>query len=111
MVFKDSKNQAAAWKFIEWLSQPEVQLSWWLASSDLPLVKSAWDDPSLANDPKMSVIGEQLKSGKSPPQVLDLDPGRRRRGHGPGADRQGRRGPGEAMKSLQSHGRLHRNRS
>ena len=68
-VFKNSKNQDAAWKFIEWLSQPEVQLKWRTAAGDLPLVASAWKDPSLAGDPKMTVIGEQLASGDSPPQV------------------------------------------
>ena len=69
VVFKDSKNQAAAWKFIEWLSQKDIQLSWRLASGDLPLVKTAWEDPALADDEKMTVIGEQLNSSKSPPQI------------------------------------------
>jgi multiple sugar transport system substrate-binding protein len=69
VVFKNSKNQDSAWKFIQWLSQPEVQIKWRSASGDLPLVVSAWKDPSLAGDPKMTVIGDQLNSGNSPPQV------------------------------------------
>lgn len=69
VVFKNSKNQDSAWKFIQWLSQPEVQIKWRTASGDLPLVASAWKDPSLAGDPKMTVIGDQLNSGNSPPQV------------------------------------------
>jgi multiple sugar transport system substrate-binding protein len=69
VVFKGSKNQASAWKFIQWLSQPEVQIKWRKAAGDLPLVASAWKDPSLAGDPKMTVIGDQLNSGNSPPQV------------------------------------------
>jgi multiple sugar transport system substrate-binding protein len=69
VVFKNSKNQDSAWKFIQWLSQPEVQIKWRDAAGDLPLVASAWKDPSLAGDPKMTVIGDQLNSGNSPPQV------------------------------------------
>jgi multiple sugar transport system substrate-binding protein len=69
VVFKNGKNQDSAWKFIQWLSQPEVQIKWRTASGDLPLVASAWKDPSLAGDPKMTVIGDQLNSGNSPPQV------------------------------------------
>jgi multiple sugar transport system substrate-binding protein len=69
VVFKDSKNQDAAWKFVQWLSQPEVQIEWFKAATDLPSVESAWQDPALADDPYLSVIGEQLKSGNSPPQV------------------------------------------
>jgi multiple sugar transport system substrate-binding protein len=69
VVFKDSKNQDAAWKFIQWLSQPDVQIRWFKAATDLPSVQSAWKDPALAGDPYLSVIGEQLKSGNSPPQV------------------------------------------
>jgi multiple sugar transport system substrate-binding protein len=69
VVFKGSKNQDSAWKFIEWLSQPEVQVKWFKAATDLPAVESAWNDPALAGDPYLSVFGEQLKSGNSPPQV------------------------------------------
>lgn len=69
VVFKDSKNQASAWKFIQWLSQPEVQVKWFKAATDLPAVQSAWQDPALAGDPYLSVFGEQLKAGNSPPQL------------------------------------------
>lgn len=69
VVFEDSENQDEAWKFIQWLSEPEVQVEWFKVATDLPSVESAWKDPALADDPHLSVIGEQLKSGNSPPQV------------------------------------------
>jgi multiple sugar transport system substrate-binding protein len=69
VVFKGSKNQDAAWKFIQWLSQPEVQVRWYKAATDLPAVQSAWHDPALADDKMLAVFGDQLKSGDSPPQV------------------------------------------
>jgi len=102
VVFKHSKNQDAAWKFIEWLSQPEVQIKWRKAAGDLPLVASAWKDPSLAGDPKMTVIGDQLSSGNSPPQVTTWTQ------VSAAADRvleqivKAGANPAEAMKSLQS---------
>jgi multiple sugar transport system substrate-binding protein len=35
--------------------------------SDLPAVKSSWDDGKLASDDKLAVFGEQLESGNAPP--------------------------------------------
>ena len=66
-VFKDAKNRDGAWKFIQWLSKPEVQVKWYQASTDLPAVQSAWQDASLSGDANLTVFGEQLKDAKSPP--------------------------------------------
>jgi multiple sugar transport system substrate-binding protein len=69
VVFKKSKNQDAAWKFIEWLSKPEVQVKVQQTLGDLPATQAAWKDPSLANDPMLSVFGDQLKSTDAPPSL------------------------------------------
>jgi multiple sugar transport system substrate-binding protein len=69
VVFKNSKNQDAAWKFIQFMSKPETQVKWQKAVGDLPAVQSAWLDPALASDPKLSVFGAQLKDTNSPPSV------------------------------------------
>ena len=66
-VFKDAKNRDGAWKFIQWLSKPEVQVKWYQASTDLPAVQSSWQDPSLSGDANLAVFGEQLKDAKAPP--------------------------------------------
>jgi multiple sugar transport system substrate-binding protein len=66
-VFKDAKNRDAAWKFLAWLSRPEVQMKWYKTSTDLPAVQSAWQDPSLSGDANLSVFGTQLKDAKAPP--------------------------------------------
>jgi multiple sugar transport system substrate-binding protein len=66
-VFKDAKNRDAAWKFLAWLSRPEVQLKWYKTSTDLPAVQSAWQDPSLSGDANLSVFGTQLKDAEAPP--------------------------------------------
>ena len=110
MVFKDSKNRDAAWKFVQWLSQPDVQIKWYKATGDLPRLQSAWKDPALADDPKLAVFGEQLKDTNSPPSVPTWTQVCRRSRHPAGADRQGRQGPGRGDEGAAGHCRLHRHR-
>ena len=66
-VFKDAKNRDGAWKFLQWLSKPEVQVKWYKTATDLPAVQAAWSDPSLSGDANLKVFGEQLKDAKAPP--------------------------------------------
>ncbi|HEX6681489.1 MAG TPA: extracellular solute-binding protein, partial [Candidatus Limnocylindrales bacterium] len=69
-VFKDAKNRDGAWKFVSWLAQPQVQIKWYQASSDLPAVKASWDDSTLKSDPLLSAFGAQLTDAKSPPSIV-----------------------------------------
>ncbi len=66
-VFKKSQNRDSAWKFVQWLSDPKVQVKWYSLSTDLPSVKSAWTDPALTADPNLAVFGKQLEDAKAPP--------------------------------------------
>jgi multiple sugar transport system substrate-binding protein len=68
-VFKDAKNRDAGWKFVQWLSKPDVQVKWYQAVKDLPAVQSAWDDSSLSGDPFLKVFGKQLEDAKAPPAI------------------------------------------
>ena len=68
-VFKASKNRDSAWKFVQWLSDPKTQVKWYQQSTDLPSVKSAWDDPALKADEKLAVFGTQLKDAQAPPAI------------------------------------------
>ncbi|MFI5892192.1 sugar ABC transporter substrate-binding protein [Actinoplanes sp. NPDC051513] len=72
-VFKDAKNRDAAWKFLAWLSKPDVQVKWYQTVSDLPAVQSAWTDSALTGDKILRVFGEQLKSAKAPPAYPTWD--------------------------------------
>ncbi|YCH07805.1 sugar ABC transporter substrate-binding protein [Arthrobacter sp. alpha11c] len=69
VVFKDAKNRDGAWKLAQWLAKPEVQIKWYKASGSLPALQSAWKDPSLADDKKLAVFGEQLKDTNFPPTI------------------------------------------
>ncbi len=68
-VFKESDNRDAAWKLVQWLSEADVQTEWYETMSDLPAVEASWDSGPLAEDPLLSVFGEQLTSTNSPPPV------------------------------------------
>lgn len=67
VVFKDSDNQQAAWKFIQWASQPDVQAQWYELSSDLPSAADAWDDDALASSTTLSAFGDQLERAQGVP--------------------------------------------
>ncbi|MEV1174041.1 sugar ABC transporter substrate-binding protein [Nonomuraea sp. NPDC049784] len=65
--FKKAKNRDAAWKFIQWLSEPQVQAKWYTTVKSLPAVEKAWQEPELTADKQLAVFGEQLKDAKTPP--------------------------------------------
>jgi multiple sugar transport system substrate-binding protein len=68
-VFDQSDNKAAAWEFVEYLSRPEVQVKWYETVKALPSVTSAWDDPTLADDPMLAMFGDQLEDAKAAPAI------------------------------------------
>lgn len=69
VVFEDSENQEAAWAFVEYVSRPEVQATWYEETAALPSVEEAWDSDALAGDERLSLFGVQLADAKSPPAI------------------------------------------
>jgi multiple sugar transport system substrate-binding protein len=72
-VFKSSPNRDAAWKFVQYMLQPTTQVAWFKAINDLPAVKAAWTDPSIAGDASLKVFGDQLTDAKAPPPVAQWE--------------------------------------
>ena len=68
-VFQDSDNADAAWKYVQWLSEPETQQAFYETVGDLPAVTESWESGKLATDPQLQVFGEQLDSALAPPAV------------------------------------------
>ena len=68
-MFKDSDNADAAWKYVQWLTEPETQQAFYDQVGDLPAVQDAWDTGELAEDPQLQVFGEQLETTEAPPAV------------------------------------------
>jgi multiple sugar transport system substrate-binding protein len=69
VVFKESANKEAAWKFVEFLIDPKTQQKWYETVAALPAVESAWEGGELSTDEKLALFGEQLKDAKSPPPI------------------------------------------
>src|SRR5215216_4763230 len=55
VVFKDSDEKDAAWKFVRYLSRPDVQAKWFTTVGDLPAVQAAWSRGKLASDKHLKV--------------------------------------------------------
>jgi multiple sugar transport system substrate-binding protein len=69
VVFKSSKNRDTAWKFVDYLTQPEQQQKLYELVGSLPAVQSAWQTGELSTDPLLKSFGEQLKDAKSAPSI------------------------------------------
>ena len=73
VVFRASRHQAAAWRLIEFLSQPAVQRSFHALTGDLPPRRATWADPQLAADIHARAFREQLERVKPAPKVPEWE--------------------------------------
>lgn len=73
VVFRASRHQAAAWRLVEFLSQPSVQRRFHALTGDLPPRRATWDDPALANDVHARAFRQQLERVKPAPKVPEWE--------------------------------------
>ena len=73
VMFRSSRHQAAAWRLIEFFSQPAVQRRFHAATGDLPPRRTAWADPELAADAQARAFREQLERVKPAPKVPEWE--------------------------------------
>ncbi len=73
VVFSHSVRKDAAWRLIEHLTEPDVQIRFWALTGDLPARKSAWAARSLADDPRADAFRDQLQRAKSTPKVPEWE--------------------------------------
>jgi multiple sugar transport system substrate-binding protein len=73
VVFRSSKKQDAAWKLIEFLSRPEVQIKFYELSGDLPARRSGWRARDLVNDPKIAAFRTQLDRTVALPRLPEWE--------------------------------------
>ena len=69
VIFRDSRNKDAAWRFVEFMSDYRTQLEWFRVSGCLPAVRKSWDAKDLAGNPMMAVFREQLDDARAPENV------------------------------------------
>jgi multiple sugar transport system substrate-binding protein len=72
-IFRASPQKEAAWKFLEFLSRPEIQTRFYGLSGDLPARLASWDDPVLANDARAAAFRLQLTRVTPLPRVPEWE--------------------------------------
>ncbi len=72
-VFRGSKHAEAAWQFIEYLSQPDVQQRFHAMTGNLPARRSAWAAPEIAADPTTRAFRDQLERARPRPKVAEWE--------------------------------------
>jgi multiple sugar transport system substrate-binding protein len=73
VVFRASRHQAAAWRLIEFLSEPTVQRRFHALTGDLPPRRASWQDPRLAPDAHARAFREQLERTRPAPKVPEWE--------------------------------------
>ena len=73
VIFKNSGHKDEAWKFIEFLSQISTQLEFYHLLYNLPAVKEAWKDSSLADDKYIKAFYEQFENVVATPKVPEWE--------------------------------------
>ena len=73
VIFRSSRNAQAAWRLVEYLSEPAVQLRFHALTGNLPPRRSPWRDPQLANDPYAAAFRDQLERVRPVPRIPEWE--------------------------------------
>ncbi|HWI10414.1 MAG TPA: sugar ABC transporter substrate-binding protein, partial [Burkholderiaceae bacterium] len=73
VMFKRSPRQDAAWKLIEFLSEPATMQRFHALTGDLPPRRSAWRAPALANDVPSQAFAQQLERVRPAPKIPEWE--------------------------------------
>ena len=73
VVFRTSRHQEEAWRWVEFLSRPESQRKFFHDSGDLPARREAWDDSTLASNPRALAFRQQFERVAPTPLVPEWE--------------------------------------
>ncbi|HEY0972200.1 MAG TPA: sugar ABC transporter substrate-binding protein [Gemmatimonadales bacterium] len=73
VVFRRSEHPEAAWKLVEYLSEPETQRRFYHLTGNLPAQREAWRDSALANSPYTRAFREQLERTVPTPKLPEWE--------------------------------------
>ncbi len=73
VLFDSSPHKAAAWRLIEFLSQPAQQARFYEISGNLPTTYEAWKDSALAGNERAAAFRTQLDRLKPLPKVPEWE--------------------------------------
>ncbi len=73
VIFRSSRHQQAAWRLIEYLSDPAVQVRFHELSANLPPRRAAWRDERLAGDAYAKAFRDQLERVRPTPKIPEWE--------------------------------------
>ncbi|MEB2344974.1 MAG: extracellular solute-binding protein [Deltaproteobacteria bacterium] len=72
-IRRGSPRREAAWRFVEFLSEPAQQIAFHARTGDLPPQAAAWETPALRDDPRAAAFRRQLASLRPTPAVPEWE--------------------------------------
>ncbi len=73
VVFRGSRHADAAWRLVEHLSRPEVQVRFFELTGDLPARREAWERAGLPRQPRVRAFWTQLQRVVPTPMVPEWE--------------------------------------
>lgn len=73
VISNKSENKDSVWKFIEFLSDPNIQLEFYKLINDLPSVKFAWNDSTFSNNEYMQAFFQQFHNVTETPKIPEWE--------------------------------------
>ncbi|MBA3487771.1 MAG: extracellular solute-binding protein, partial [Lysobacter sp.] len=73
VIFEKSRNKAAAWKWIAYLSSAQVQARFHALTGDLPPRRAAWQSDALMQDVHAAAFRDQLERARPTPKVPEWE--------------------------------------
>ncbi len=73
VVFKHSARKQAAWRLVEYLSEPATMQRLHALTGNLPPRRSAWRHPALAGDAPSRAFAEQLERVRAAPKIPEWE--------------------------------------
>lgn len=73
VIFRDSPRKEAAWKLIEYLSEPEQQIRFFELMRNLPARRSAWEANSIRSNPYLNAFRLQLERVVPTPAIPEWE--------------------------------------
>ncbi|MGZ8259696.1 MAG: sugar ABC transporter substrate-binding protein [Caldimonas sp.] len=73
VIFKRSPRKVAAWRLVEYLSEPATMQRFHALTGNLPPRRSAWRAPELAADPPSQAFARQLERVRAAPKIPEWE--------------------------------------